>query len=238
MVGGLDAVRSADDQHLVRLAENLDPLANPTRLRLLALLRDPQTLTEIELRKPEAERQKPLARQTVKSHLVKLMDAGAVVSRQAQREYGETTEYMLNNQRVFAMAEELRDLARLTPAEDPSQGTVQGDPVLGEIEAEGPHLVLVKGVPEGRVFALDPAERDRWVLGRNRGLSVSLPSDPFVSAENALVETGPDGHRIRDLPDSRNGTIVNGCQLSADEEHELEPGDVIQAGKSTLIFRS
>lgn len=229
---------AADEERLAGLAERLKPLANPTRLRLLAVLRNPQTLTEIEVSKPEGDREKTLARQTVKSHLVRLMDAGAVVSRETQREYGETTEYMLNNQQVFALAEELRDLARLTPSEDPSQGTVRGEPVLGDLEAEGPHLVLVKGVPEGRVFSLDPGRDERWVLGRNRGLSVPLPSDPFVSAENAVVEHDGEAHRIRDLPRSRNGTVVNGQRLDADEDRELEAGDVVQVGKSTLIFRT
>lgn len=227
-----------DAERLVDLADRLQPLANPTRLRLLSQLRDPQTLTEIELRKPEADREKPLARQTVKSHLVQLMEAGAVVSRKAQREYGETTEYMLNNQQVFALAEELRDLARLTPAEDPSQGTVRGELRLGDIEASGPHLVLVKGIPEGRAFDLSASGEHRWIIGRSRGTEIPLPSDPFVSSENTVVEQEGDTFRVSDLPRSRNGTIVNGIQLGEGEEHELEPGDVIQLGKSTLVFRT
>jgi DNA-binding transcriptional ArsR family regulator len=230
-------VNGFDDEHLRHLANRLRPLGNATRLRLLRELHQPQTLSEIEVHKPENDRDKPLARQTVKDHLVRLVETEAVISREAQREYGETTEYMLNNQQVSALAEELRDLSRLTPTEDPTDDTVQREPRLGEIETTGPHLVLAKGVPEGRIFELGD-DRDRWTIGRKRGLAVALPSDPFVSAENALVERDSHGHAVRNLPQSRNGTIVNGQELDGDARHALEPGDLIRVGKSTLIYRS
>lgn len=226
-----------DDEHLTRLADRLQPLANATRLRLLCKLRNPRTLSEIEIRKPEKDRAKPLARQTVKSHLVRLMEADAVVAREAQREYGETREYMMNNQQLFALAEELRDLSRLTPADDPTEDTVTHEPRLGEINVDGPHLVLVKGVPEGRVFSLQ-GDRERWLVGRKRSVAVALSSDPFVSAENAVIEREEDGYRVEDLPQSRNGTVVNGELLDEEETHELSVGDLIQVGKSTLIFRA
>lgn len=227
-----------DAERLTELAERLQALANATRLRLLCKLRSPQTLSEIEVRKPQADRDKPLARQTVKSHLVRLIDTDAVIARQAQRGYGETTEYMLNNQQLFALAEEVRGLSRLTPAEDPAEETEPAKPKLGDIEAEGPHLVLVKGVPEGRIFDLDDDRRDRWVVGRKRTAGVSLPSDPFVSAENALIERQADAYTVRDLPESRNGTVVNGTPLGEDEARDLSVGDLVQVGKSTLIFRT
>jgi pSer/pThr/pTyr-binding forkhead associated (FHA) protein len=230
------AVSDYEDDRLTGLADRLQPLANATRLRLLCELREPQTLSEITIRQPGGERSKPLARQTVKSHLVRLIEADAVTARQAQRRYGETTEYMLNNQQLFALAEELRDLSRLTPSEDPTEDTVSGRAQLGEIEAEGPHLVLVKGVPEGRIVEL--TDDERWVIGRKRGLAVPLPSDPFVSVENTVIEREGSTYRIADLPQSRNGTVVNGSDLAADESHELSVGDLVQVGKSTLIFRT
>lgn len=226
-----------DDEHLTRLADRLQPLANATRLRLLCKLRKPQTLSEIEIRKPEADRAKPLARQTVKSHLIRLMEADAVVAREAQREYGETREYMMNNQQLFALAEEVRGLSRLTPADDPTEDTVTQKPRLGELDVEGPHLVLAKGVPEGRVFSLGE-DRDRWVVGRKRTSAVPLSSDPFISAENTVIERDGGGFLVEDLPQSRNGTIVNGKPLDAEVVHELEVGDLVQVGKSTLIFRA
>lgn len=226
-----------DDEQLTRLAARLQPLGNATRLQLLCKLREPQTLSEIEIRKPEADRDKPLARQTVKSHLVRLIDADAVTARQAQREYGETTEYMMNNQQVFALAEELRSLSRLTPAQDPTEDTARATPKLGEMETDGPHLVLAKGVPEGRIFDLS-GKAERWIVGRKRRLPVCLPSDPYVSAENAVIEQDGSTFWVEDLPQSRNGTTVNGEALRDDEAHELQPGDLVQVGKSTLIFRA
>lgn len=234
----LEASAPQDDA----LSRSLNALAHPSRLALLRQLRTPKTLREIQLRsQTHDEAGRSISRQAVREHLDRLIAIGVVHAREATRDYGETTEYSLNHQSLFAIAEEFRGLARLRPAAEPVAATVERR--VGSVEpatSDGPCLVLVKGLDEGRSFALPaPAGgRRQWAIGRRRGLDISLDFDPFVSTENALIVWENGRYQVHDLPDSRNGTTLNFQLLSKGEKRELKTSDVIGVGRSLLLFRT
>ena len=234
----IEAAAPQDDA----LSRSLNALAHPSRLALLRQLRTPKTLREIQLRSQASdEGERSISRQAVREHLDRLLAIGVVHAREAHREYGETTEYSLNHQALFAIAEEFRGLARLRPATEPVVATVERRPGAAEpARAEGPSLVLVKGLDEGRAFPLPPPPggRRQWTIGRRRGLDVSLDFDPFVSTENALVLWEGGRYYVQDLPDSRNGTTLNFQPLAKGERRELRTSDVIGVGRTLLLFRT
>lgn len=234
----LEASAPQDDA----LSRSLNALAHPSRLALLRQLRTPKTLREIQLRSQAAdEAGRSISRQAVREHLDRLIAIGVVHAREAHRDYGETTEYSLSHQALFAIAEEFRGLARLRPATEPVSATVERRPGSPEpAGTDGPCLVLVKGLDEGRCFALPPpgSGRRQWTIGRRRGLEVSLDFDPFVSTENAVVVWEQGRYHVEDLPDSRNGTTLNFAVMSKGERRELKTSDVIGVGRSLLMFRA
>ena len=222
------------------LSRSLTAIAHPSRLALLRQLRTPRTLREIQLPAPD-EPDRSISRQAVREHLDRLLAIGVVHAREATRDYGETTEYSLNHQAIYALAEEFRGLARLRPSFEPVGVTVARRPGAAEPRApEGPCLVLVKGLDEGRSFPLvaQPGGSRQWTIGRRRGLDVSLDFDPFVSTENALVVWEDDAFAVQDLPDSRNGTTLNFAPLEKGERRGLRTSDVIGVGRSLLVFRA
>ena len=95
------AMTSSSD---AKLAECLDALSNPMRISIMRALRTPRSLREIEVRsegEDEGERGAPLSRQGVRRHLDQLIAAGVVATRPGTREYGDTTEFVVNHQRDF-----------------------------------------------------------------------------------------------------------------------------------------
>lgn len=226
---------SADD----RLVATLAALAHPVRMELLRQLRSPKAMRDLSVQGAASDRVRTLARQSVREHLDRLLDAGMVLSREAEREYGRTTEYTLNHQAFFALSEEMRGLARMRPSAEPEHQTVQAGPVEAGHAPRSPCLVLVKGADEGRVFSLAPPSSGRaaWVVGRRRGADVALDFDPFASSDHALVEWDGERHAVRDLPESRNGTTLNFHALEKDRAYPLRTGDVVGVGRSLLIFR-
>jgi DNA-binding transcriptional ArsR family regulator len=216
------------------LGAALGALASPTRLAILRSLRTPRTLREIEIGAEEDGR--PITRQAVRRHLDTLVEAGLVTTREAGREYGDTTEFILNHARVYGIAEDLRQMARLRPAVDPG-----GDTVVAGAQAparpRGPVLLLVKGADDGAAFPLDPTAGEReWIVGRRRGIAVCLDFDATVSAENARITWREDAHWIEDVQGSRNGTQVNLRTLAPDEQLRLEHGDMVSVGRSALLY--
>lgn len=236
MVDGVREPTEGDE----RLAEGLAALGNPVRLAILRELREPKILKEIEVaphRDDAGDPQRPVTRQTVRTHLDRLADLGVVVAEEVERSFGTTVEYSLNHQALYSLGERFKRLARLRPQREPDVPTWEQDPREG-YELETPCLALVKGLDEGRVFPLDPAgPGQRWVLGRRRGAEVVLDYDPFVSSENAVVRRRDGGFWIEDLPDSRNGTRLNFRPLPEGEPRPLSDGDAIGVGKSVLLFR-
>jgi DNA-binding transcriptional ArsR family regulator len=109
----------SDDQ----LAKALDALSNPVRLSIARALTEPRCLSEIGIA-PTANprglgvRGNILARQTVKQHLDRLADAGIIITRKAQRDHGETTEYLLNPDSLLVISEAFQELTRFLAGQE------------------------------------------------------------------------------------------------------------------------
>lgn len=222
----------------VQLATALNALASPTRLALMRLLRSPKALAEIELRPPDGPAGgRTLARQTVREHLDRLIEEGYVVTREVERPYGSTVEFLLNHQTIFALSEEMRRLARLRPDVEPAMRTQPGGEP-GGASATGPCFVLAKGLDEGAFFDLKPppSGKAEWIVGRRRGVAVALDFDPYISAENTLVTWDGGAHHVEDLPGSRNGTSLNFRPLAKGTRVALRHGDIVGVGRSLLVY--
>jgi DNA-binding transcriptional ArsR family regulator len=226
-----------------KLEEYLHALAYSSRLELLSLLRSPRALNDIRLAprqlKSGERGDRAVARQTIQAHLDKLVEIGVVVAK--DREEARGKEYVVNPQRMYQVLEELRKVATLssgTPS--PRHDTVDLGATKPPKLEDGPKLMLVHGLIEGKVFPLrrtDLKDGRGWVIGRKPGLHVSLDYDPYVSVENTEVLPERDGYALIDLRSSKNGTWLNWRRLDKDERVRLTPGDVIGVGRSTLVFR-
>lgn len=224
------------------LAEFLGALAYPVRLQLLDALRFPRTLGEIRVAPHRAlagaNPDRSLARPTVLGHLEKLVEKELVRVDHVEQGGKAVARYVVNPARLYALMEELRRLsvrhAGRGVAED-ATGTVE--PFVDVPPPEGPRLMLVHGVYEGKAFPLDAssAANDEWAIGRDRGLPVSLDYDPYVSATNAVVRRHGEGYAVADLG-SKNGTSVNWVPLPPHGARLLRAGDVIGVGRSRLSF--
>lgn len=236
--------RAQEPIDFVLLAEYLAALAYPARLELLEALRTPRTLGEIRLSPhratPGTAPARSAARPTVLAHLNKLVEADLIRAEKVPQAGREVPCYVVNPQKLYVLTEELRRItvqhAGRGPAGDMT-GTLGSAPRVQA--AKGPRLVLVHGAYEGKSFPLDRASgpEDSWVIGRKRGLAVSLDYDPYVSLENAVVAKRGDGRFVlTDLRESKNGTAVNWAPLPKGGSHVLEPADVIGLGRSLLNF--
>lgn len=175
-----------------------------------------------------------LSRQALERHLSALLGIGVVRPRpQGSRHARET--YQVNVQQLFALTEEMRVLASLDDEKNPgSDATRAAEPVRPPPARAAPHLLLAKGVQEGRRFFLEGL--GPWPVGRRRESPVCLDYDPYVSGRHCVLEQGPDGIHVRDL-ESRNGTSVNFSRLTSGALCPLVPGDALQVGRSLLILR-
>lgn len=221
----------------------LGALASPVRLALINHLRTPRTLKEIDVKvwDPDRKAQRPIARQTVKEHLDRLIQIGIVATRPGQRPYGQTTEYLLNRQRLFSFAEQFRSLAKIRPVEEASMDTVLARTRGPRHAIRGPCLVVAKGLDEGQVYSLAPATAGarRWVLGRGQEADVVIDYDPYVSNRNTVIQWRQEGYEIADDPQSRNGTHLNFQPLPRDgTAHPLRHGDLVGVGRCILVFRA
>lgn len=230
-----------------RLGAYLRALSVPTRILLLQKLQMPHTPAEIQLppfrRDPGLRGDRVLSRQTVESHLQKLEEAGLVRSRPTRRGGQVAREYLVNQERLFTMVDEVRRLALIRAATGDAPLGTRSRPATMAAQAEpaqvalppGPALVLVAGPFEGRAFALDGA--GPWTLGRAKDARVCLDYDPFVSARNTEVARTGRGFEVRSLPESRNGTTLNWRLLGRGENAPLAPGDTLGVGRSLLVAR-
>lgn len=242
-----DALRSASvepeggSESERKLAETLAALASPSRLALLGAIRQPKTLREVEVPAqptPDFPNTRTMSRQGVRQHLEKLVEAGFVTTREVERKDRETLEYIVNHQRIFALAEDLRELARRRPTAEPAVDTRTAASPASAFAIRGPCLVLVKGIDEGRTFSLAPpaAGRKEWVIGRRRDVPIPLDFDPFVSSENAAIVWEEGTHSLVDLPESRNGTFLNFQPLPKGGRRPLQTGNLVGVGRSILVF--
>ncbi len=223
---------SHDDE---ALAATFSALASKPRLAMMRELRVPRTVGEIEIQGARRGADRVIARQTVRTHLDRLEEAGLVLTQESSRAGAPAKEYLLNHPMLFALSEELRELARRRGLVEPHAGTMEmrsGAPAA----IEGPRLVIIKGADEGRVFELDRARAQSWTVGRSRDASVPLDYDPFVSSLNSLVRATPSGYTVEDLPSSRNGTRLDLRRLGAGERAPLRHGSILGAGRSALVF--
>lgn len=234
-----------DEASFDRLAEYLKALGNPNRLALLHALRAPRMVSDIELH-PEAPREgenpeRPISHQAVRDHLAKLRAIGVVAVQRTERQGSIVDEYVLNHPKLFAIVEELRQLGELRAQEAwAPMPTMASQPEAKAARDDGPRFVLVRGQGEGRVFPLrkETLSADRgWIVGRKRGLAVSLDYDPFVSGENAEVLLNGSGFTLLDLRSSRNGTMLNFKPLTRGGSAPLASGDIVSVGRTNLVFR-
>ena len=237
-----------------RLSLVVSALANKQRLDILRQLVQPKNVSEIKVFREEADpkggaaRMVPLTRQAILSHIEKLEEVNLVGTRVAQKEGAHTKEYFLREDHLFMVLEEIRalgNLAMTAPTEGLPDRTLvrKAEPA----KTEGPdalaHLVLIRGIREGRVFPLHSKDPSQWWVGRERKVGdeevdVPLEYDLFISRKHAVVKYDDKRWTLRDA-ESLNGTTVNWSKLlRGGEEVELKNGDVIGVGRSLLLFRA
>lgn len=237
------SVKMEDEPDFAKLATYLDALANPARLALLHQLREPRSAGEVRL-KPSHEAgldpDRNMTRPAVRKHLAKLRQAGLVAVSRALQGGTYSDYFVVNHQMVFALLEELRGVMMVSPrVAPPPSATMTGRQPRLTARAEGAQLILVRGAREGQVFRLEPrglADGGGWLVGRRRGLAISLDYDPFVSQEHAEVLPKGDGFVLTDLG-GKNGTEVNWEPLPRGGSAELATGDIVGVGRSLLVFR-
>src|SRR5438552_13247741 len=124
MIESLESDRSSTrDVDLVRA---LDVLASQPRLALLRQLRQARTLRDIRIFSAgDGGDERSISRQAIRDHLDRLIAIGVVQQREVEREFGPTVEYLVNHQALFALAEEVRSLARMRPIDEPRNETVR-----------------------------------------------------------------------------------------------------------------
>jgi DNA-binding transcriptional ArsR family regulator len=226
------------------LARNLESIASATRLELLHALRTPRTLRDIHVQ-PSLNRtgespDRPMSRQGVTRHLDQLLDVG-LVRRTSPEESGSRDAFVLNHERLFALIDELRNLAKLRPVfldEQSLNATIDGTRNDEHRLPEGPRLLVAYGRDDGVAYALSGPVGTRWRIGRAPGSEVRLDYDPYVSAENTVIERTAEGFLVRDRVGNRNGSWINWRRLSPGASAKLSAGDIVTVGRTTLVFQS
>jgi DNA-binding transcriptional ArsR family regulator len=230
-----------------RLGQYMRALSVPTRILLLQKVQLPHTASEVKLppfRRDAALRaDRSLSRQAVEGHLRKLEEAGLVRSRPTEREGQPTREFLVNQERLFTLVEDVRRLALIRASSPGPQAaataprTMEADAELQQVATlpEGPALVLVSGPYEGKCFPL--ALHGPWAIGRSKDAQVPIDYDPFLSAHNTEILREGGRFLARTLPASRNGTTVNWRLLRRGEAAPLRAGDTLGVGRSLLVAR-
>ena len=234
----LGSMRTATLHELERV---LKALANVNRLKLLETLQVPQGYADINLQPSRGDEwgsdERAISRQALRKHLHELMEIGVVVELPSG-ESG-TRRYTVNHARLFGVVEQMRQIATVRGGAPSGGQTVDlevGRPGGG---VDGPHLVLVRGVQEGRCYSLVTQNREpEWSIGRGRGADVSLDYDPYASTSHARVVLKERQFFLVDLPSNRNGTFLNWNRMVRGGVAPLKAGDVIGVGMSLLVLRA
>lgn len=225
-----------------RLAAFLRVLANPVRLEMLRSLARPQAIQDIRVSPHRAEAgarpERPMSAVAVRKHMDQLVAIGVVRTQRRMREGRLMGHFEVNLPQVFALSEEFLSMARIGGADGLADGTLLGPPSQALRQPDGPHLVLVRGLGEGRCFPLAEREGQAWTIGRAASSEVCLDYDGFVSLANTRLEYRDGAFVAHDIATNRNGTSVNWTMLPAGGRQELAPGDVLGVGRSRLLLRA
>lgn len=89
-------------------------------------------------------------------------------------------------------------------------------------------LDVIEGPASGKRIWL--RENQVLQIGRVSTADFSIPADAHMSRRHLMLESSPDGFRVRDVGSS-NGTFVNNARISI---VELKSGDMIRAGMTVL----
>ncbi|MHB8586896.1 MAG: FHA domain-containing protein [Thermoplasmatota archaeon] len=215
------------------LDRRLKALAHPSRLALVTYLREPHYLEEI------ASTLK-LSRTAAKEHVDSLLAAGFIRDRKGTRPTGTVVEYELVLAQIFDLLEELREDAQLEARPDASYAprTTGGADVLPGFDRSGaPELLVVSGLRPGLRRDLARSMSLPAIIGRQPDAQVVLDWDRKVSNRHAQVAQNGGIFEITDLF-STNGTRLNGVLLRGGQPVPLRPGDLIQMGRTLLLFRT
>lgn len=234
----IEATMPDEDATFAALARHLEALSAPTRLEILHLLRTPKALHEIRVRpsREDVPADRAISRQAVTHHLEMLRRAGLVQRTADPRGKGDA--FVLNHERLFALVDEIRGLAKLrTFGEPASMGETLDRRESGTIRLpDPPRLLVTYGRDDGVAFALPKESGESALIGRAPSCEIRLEYDPFLSGENTIVERQGNAFRVRDLG-SKNGTAVNWQGLEPGRTHLLRSGDVLTVGRSLLTFQ-
>lgn len=226
-----------EETKIESLSEALFALSSERRLRTLQLLTKPRTREELS-------DELGISRQAVSQHLNKLDEHGFIEEIEGWRETGPVSEFRVIPNRLFALGTTLVNLGKLEPegGKDRIQGpkpTQQIENTFDEEQAiqngPAPHLLILTGAKEGERFPLE-GERSRWTIGRAEDRDLELDHDPYISGQQCEIQITPQGFAIVDSY-SANGTLVNFARLPEGGRTKLEPGDVIQVGRTNLVFQ-
>lgn len=224
------------------LAGHLEALSSPTRLEMLHALRTPRALSDIRVSASASPRGettgRPLSRQGVTFHL-EILRAAGLVERLGGDAPARGDEYVLNHERLFALVDEVRGLAKLKPlgVDGAPRATVASEADPRARLAPKPRLALAYGRDDGIVFPLATAEGARTRIGRSPACEIRLDYDPYLSAEHCTLTRQEGGFLVEDLG-SLNGTWVNWVRLEARRPRPLEPGDLLTVGHSVLALQA
>lgn len=221
------------------LERTLKALANANRIHLLIALQEPRRLGDIDLspsrRTTWGHEGRAISKQAVRSHIDALVDLGVVETRGKPPA---ELRFVVNHARLFEVTERLRELATVKATVPVQDHTMARDATGAAAAAQGPHLVLVRGVREGQVFPLGgPEPEGGWLIGRRRDVAVSLDFDPYVSAAHARIVRREGRHFVADLLENRNGTLLNWQAMARGGIAPLKAGDLIGVGMSLLLYR-
>lgn len=230
-----DDERPLDEENVADLAEDLEALSNPHRLRLLQLLTRPRYRKEVG-------EELDMSRQAASRHVEKLLDRGFIRELEGWRESGPVKEYQVVPQRLFALGMALAEMGELEPEGGPDVQDSERTADLEDDEAprggdpQTARLLLANGPEQGETLPLEGAD-GRWTLGRDEDRDLTIDWDPYVSARHAEVHLGIDGHTVVDARSS-NGTFVNFSRIPPAKRVDLEPGDVIRVGRTVLVYQA
>jgi len=226
---------------LETISDVLKAIANPVRMELLLALRSPRALAEIHLRPARKDGNlrpdRTMSRVSVKHHLESLLDIGVVRPLPGLRDGREVETYQINHRQLFALTEELRALTRLRgTGPDIPDGTIPAPARQAPGNRTGMRLTVLNGPTEGKVHTLPPQATWTLTVGRKLDAGVCLDHDPYISLLNTELVRDSDRVVVRDLPSSRNGTWLNWELIPRGSEARIATGDVIQVGRTQLLF--